>query len=101
MLDLYEWVIEGRAVIVEGMGADVAYELGQQVVFALKEAVECRAAYVGTSDDVADGDLAVVFLAQELGERRNDGSAAFCLAGIHGYASASTSRQRSVPEQPS
>ena len=36
----------------------------------------------------ADGDLAVVFLAQELGERRNDGSAAFCLAGIHGYASA-------------
>ncbi|MEE0571086.1 MAG: hypothetical protein UC264_04495 [Collinsella sp.] len=88
MLDLYEWVIEGRTVIVEGMGADIAHELSEQVIFALEEPVERGPTYVGTSDDVADGDLAVVFLAQELGERRNDGSAAFCLAGIHGYASA-------------
>lgn len=37
---------------------------------------------MGASDNVADGDLAVVLFAQQLGERRNDGSAAFCLAGI-------------------
>ena len=43
---------------------------------------------MGASDDVADGDLTVIFLAQELGERRDDGGTAFCLAGIHGYASA-------------
>ena len=88
MLDLYEWVIEGRTVIIEGMGADIAHELSEQVVFALKEAVECRATHMGASDDVADGDLAVIFLAQELGERRNDGGTAFCLASIHGYTSA-------------
>ena len=88
MLDLHEWVVERCAIVVEGVGADVAHELGQQVVFALKEAVECRAAYVSARDDVANGDLAVVLFAQQLGERRNDGSAAFCLAGIHGYASA-------------
>ena len=29
MLDLYEWVIEGRTVIVEGMGADIAHELSE------------------------------------------------------------------------
>ncbi len=63
MLDLYEWVVEGRTVIVEGMGADIAHELGEQVVFALKEAVERRATHVSARDDVADGDLAVVFLA--------------------------------------
>ena len=43
---------------------------------------------MGASDNVADGDLAVVLFAQQLGERRNDGGAAFCLAGIHSYASA-------------
>ncbi len=88
MLDLYEWVIEGRTVIVEGMGADIAHELSEQVIFALEEAVERRATYVGASNDVADGDLAVVLLAQQLGKRRDNSSAAFCLAGIHGYASA-------------
>ena len=88
MLDLYERVIEGCTVIVEGMGADIAHELSEQVIFALKEAVERCPTHMGASDDVADGNLAVVLLAQELGERRNDGSAAFCLAGIHGYASA-------------
>lgn len=40
MLDLYEWVIEGRTVIVEGMGADIAHELSEQVIFAFEEAVE-------------------------------------------------------------
>ena len=88
MLDLYEWVIEGRTVIVEGMGADIAHELSEQVIFAFKEAVERGPTHMGASDDDADGDLAVIFLAQELGERRNDGGTAFCLAGIHGYASA-------------
>ena len=101
MLDLHEWVVERCAIVVEGVGADVVHQLSEQVVFALKEAVECRAAYVSARDDVADGDLAVVLLAQKLGERRDDRGAAFGLAGIHGYASASTSRQRSVPEQPS
>ena len=66
MLDLHERVVEGCAVIVEGMGADIAHQLSEQVVFALKEAVECRAAYVSARDDVADGDLTVIFLAQEL-----------------------------------
>ena len=88
MLDLCEWVIEGRTVIVERVGADIAYELGKQVIFALEEAVERCPTHMGASNDVADGDLAVIFLAQELGERRNDGGTAFCLAGIHGYASA-------------
>ena len=87
MLDLYERVVEGCAVIVEGMGADIAHQLSEQVVFALKEAVERGPTHMGASDDVADGDLAVVLLAQELGKRRDDGGAAFCLAGIHGYAS--------------
>ena len=63
MLDLHEWVVERCAIVVEGVGADVAHELGQQVVFALKEAVECRAAYVSARDDVADGNLAVVLFA--------------------------------------
>ena len=40
MLDLHEWVVEGRTVIVEGMGADIAHELSEQVIFALEEAVE-------------------------------------------------------------
>ena len=65
MLDLYEWVIEGRTVIVEGMGADIAHELGEQVVFALEEAVERGPTHMGASDDVADGDLAVVLFAQQ------------------------------------
>ena len=42
---------------------------------------------MGASDDVADGDLAVVLLAKELRECGNDGGAAFGFAGIHGYAS--------------
>lgn len=88
MLDLHEWVVEGRAIVVEGMGADIAHELSEQVIFAFEEAVERGSTHMGASDDVADGDLAVVLFAQQLGERRNDGSAAFCLAGIHGYASA-------------
>ena len=29
MLDLHEWVVEGRTVIVEGMGADIAHELSE------------------------------------------------------------------------
>ena len=29
VLDLYEWVIEGRTVIVEGVGADIAHERGE------------------------------------------------------------------------
>ena len=69
------------------MGADIAHEFSEQVIFAFEEAVERGPTYVGASDDVADGDLAVIFLAQELGERRNDGGTAFCLAGIHSYAS--------------
>lgn len=101
MFDLYERIIERCAIVVEGVGADVAYELSEQIIFAFEEAVERGPTHMGASDNVADGDLAVVLFAQQLGERRNDGSAAFCLAGIHGYASASTSRQRSVPEQPS
>ena len=63
MLDLYEWVIEGRTVIVEGMGADIAHELSEQVIFALEEAVERGPTNMGTSDDVADGNLAVVLFA--------------------------------------
>ena len=43
MLDLYEWVIEGRTVIVEGMGADIAHELSEQVIFAFEEATWARA----------------------------------------------------------
>ena len=88
MLDLHEWVVERRTIVVEGVGADVAHEFGQQVVFALEEAVERGPTHMGASDDVADGDLAVVLLAKELGECCDDGGAAFFLAGIHGYASA-------------
>ena len=29
MLDLHEWVVERCAIVVEGVGADVAHELGQ------------------------------------------------------------------------
>ena len=29
MFDLHEWVVERCAIVVEGVGADVAYELGQ------------------------------------------------------------------------
>lgn len=29
MFDLYEWVIEGRTVIIESVGANVAHEFGQ------------------------------------------------------------------------
>ena len=87
MLDLHERVVERCAIVVEGVGADVAHQFGQQVVFALKEAVECRAAYASARDDVADGDLAVVLLAKELRKRRNNSGAAFGFAGIHGYAS--------------
>ena len=29
MLDLHEWVVEWCAIVVEGVGADVAHELGQ------------------------------------------------------------------------
>ena len=87
MLDLYERVIEGRTVIVEGMGADVAHELSEQVIFALEEAVERGPTHMGASNDVADGDLAVVLLAKELGKRRDNSGAAFDFAGIHGYAS--------------
>ena len=39
MLDLYERVVEGCTVIVEGMGADIAHEFSEQVIFAFEEAV--------------------------------------------------------------